>query len=182
MRPLPLLLIVLVCATSSLPVTAITKCTLPDGKVVFQDTACAGRSELLDVKPAGGRGVQAPPGPAPASATAAASAPAKPKTESQRLEGLIADSQRNRRKQDLRDMVLPLAEAELNGHRASCEQKQQSLAASQYAYKQNLFGKTHAAQMASEMAAAAAVCDTKDRQLKEKVDALVAECATLGCR
>lgn len=79
-------------------------------------------------------------------------------------------------------MVLPIAEAALNGYRASCDQKQASLASSQYSYEQNLYGKLHAAQMASEMAAAAAVCDTKERQLKESVDALTAECAALRCR
>jgi hypothetical protein len=77
---------------------------------------------------------------------------------------------------------LPEAEAALVKHSASCEQRQNELAASQYAYRQNLYGKTHAAQIASEMAAAAAKCDTKDRELQRNFDALAKECGDLRCR
>jgi hypothetical protein len=103
-------------------------------------------------------------------------------SEAQRLDGLVADSQRDRRRQDLRERLLPEAEADLTGNRAACEQRQKDLAASQYAYKQNLYGKVHASQVASEMAAAAAMCDTKDRELKDRVDALAKECASMQCR
>ncbi len=103
-------------------------------------------------------------------------------SEAQRLEGIVASSVRDRRRQDLHDKWLPEAEVALTSHRVACAQRQKELAASQYAYKQNLYGKTHAAQMASEMAAAAAMCDTKDRELQGKLDALGRECATLKCR
>ncbi len=103
-------------------------------------------------------------------------------TEAQRLEGVIAASQRSRRAKELRERVLPEAEQARVAHRAACEQKQKDLAAQQYAYRQNLYGKTHAAQIASEMAAAAAICETRDRELKEAVDALEKECAALQCR
>jgi hypothetical protein len=149
------------------PAAAINKCTGPGGKIVFQDTPCAGQGEQLLVKPAAGA--------SPSSAPAGTS-------EAQRLEGIVSNSQRDRRRQDLRDKWIPEAQVALTGHRAGCEQRQKELAASQYAYKQNLYGKTHAAQMASEMAAAAATCDTKDRELKDKLDALDRECATLQCR
>jgi hypothetical protein len=66
------------------------------------------------------------------------SKPAGPKSEAQRLEGLIADSQRDRRKRDLRDRILPEAEASLVKHTADCEKRQSELAASQYAYRQNV--------------------------------------------
>lgn len=152
------------------PAVAINKCTGPDGKIIFQDTPCVGQGEKLIVKPAAG--------PTPNS---------KPdlntsKSEAQRIEGLVTDSQRDRRRQDLRDKWLPEAEVALTGHRADCERRQKDLAASQYAYRQNLYGKTHAAQIASEMAATAATCDTKDRELKDRLDALAKECATLRCR
>src|SRR6185369_677856 len=112
----------------------------------------------------------------PVPAAGRVSAPAGPKSETERLEAIVSDSQRDRRKRDLRDRILPDAEASLVKHRADCEQRQKELAASQYAYKQNLYGKTHAAQMASEMAAAAAKCDTKDRELKDFVDLAAKEC------
>ena len=104
------------------------------------------------------------------------------KTESQRLEGIIANSQRDRRRQDLRDKWLPEAEVALTGHRSGCERQQASLTSSQYAYQQNLYGKLHATQVAAEMAAAASKCDMKDRDLQEKLSVLTKECAELKCR
>ena len=53
--------------------------------------------------------------------------------------------------------------------------------AEQYRYVQNLYGKTHAAQVASEMAAAAALCDTKDRELRDALAVVQQECAALEC-
>lgn len=153
------------------PAAAINKCTEPDGRVVFQDAPCAGKGERLDIRPGAGVAPRA---------QASSSPPAA--TESQRLEGIIAASQRSRRSRDLRERLLPEAEVARTSHREACETKQRDLAAQQYAYRQNLYGKTHAAQIASEMAATAALCDTKDRELKEAVDALTSECAALACR
>ena len=122
--------------------------------------------------PASGRALPSKPVPAASSE----------KSEAQRIEGLVANSQRDRRRQDLRERLLPEAEMALTGNRAGCEQKQRDLAAEQYAYRQNLYGKVHASQIASEMAAAAATCDTKDRELKDRLDALAKECAALHCQ
>ncbi|MEJ8837737.1 DUF4124 domain-containing protein [Ramlibacter sp. AN1133] len=157
------------------PANAINKCTGPEGKVTFQDAPCAaGKAETIDVHPSSGV--------APRTPSAPAAAGSAPRSEAARLEGIIAASQRSRRSQDLRERVLPDAERTLQQHRHSCEAKQKDLQSQQYAYTQNLYGKTHAAQIASEMAAAAALCDTKDRELKEAVDTLTKECATLRCR
>jgi hypothetical protein len=169
----------LVCAGMFIaqPAAAINKCTGSDGKVTFQDAPCsAGRSETIEAKPASGR--------APAAATASSppySASSAP-TEAARLEGIVAASQKSRRVLDLRERLLPDAERALSQHRLACAEKQKTLAANQYAYAQNLYGKTHAAQIASEMAATAAVCDTKDRELKELVDGFGKECVALRCR
>lgn len=114
--------------------------------------------------------------------TPAATTPTTGQTEAQRLEAIVSDSQRDRRKRDLRERILPEAEAALVKHTADCEQRQSELAASQYAYRQNLYGKTHAAQIASEIAASAATCNTKDRELRGKIELAAKECATLRCR
>lgn len=159
------------------PASAINKCTDPSGRVTFQDAPCVGgRAEAIEAKPASGRAV---------GATAAATAPASagaPMSEAARLEGIVSASQNSRRARDLRERVLPDAERALSQHRVTCAERQKSLAANQYIYQQNMYGKTHAAQIASEMAAAAVLCDTKDRELKELVDSLIKECAGLKCR
>jgi hypothetical protein len=153
---------------------AITKCTGSDGKITFQDAPCAsGRAEAFDVKPASGW--------APASAARTPGA-APTGTEAARLERLVSKSQQERRSLDLRDRLLPDAERAIAQHRQACADKQAQLSEQQYIYKQNLYGKTHAAQVASEMAAAAALCDTRDRELKESIDAFSKECAALKCR
>ncbi len=66
------------------PAWAINKCSI-DGKVVFQDTACPGKGEVLVVRPASGQGsAAAPVAPAaptkqpPAAQTAAPTQPAPP--------------------------------------------------------------------------------------------------------
>ena len=153
------------------PAWAINKCTGADGKVVFQDTPCAGKGEQLTVRPASGA---APVSPVAASGLV-------PMTEAQRLEGQVSSSVRERRRRDLEQSFIPQAKAATEKHRAACADSQARLEASKYAYKQNLYGKTHAAQIASEMAAAAAACETKDRELKENLDALRKECSELGC-
>ncbi len=159
---------------------AVNKCSGADGKVVFQDAPCAGKGQQIEVKPASGAGVPGLASTAPKTASAPAVGAAS--TEAQRLEGLVAASQRARRAQDLRDRLLPEVEVARSRHRIGCEQKQKDLASQQYAYVQNMYGKTHAAQIASEMAATAASCETKDRELKEALDALLQECGFLKCR
>lgn len=165
------------------PAWAINKCTGADGKVAFQDAPCQGKGEVLDVKPASGRGAASVAAVAP---TPGASAPVRatqPVTEAQRIEAQVLASQRERRLRDIETMAVPQATAALDMHRRGCEQEQKDLASNQYRYMQNLYGKTHAAQMASEMAAASARCDTKDRELKEHLEALKSECAALsGCK
>jgi hypothetical protein len=151
------------------PVWAINKCTGPDGRVVYQDAPCAGKGEVLDVKPAAGRGA------------ANIDAPAvKTMTEAQRIDAQVAASQRERRRREIETLFLPQAVTVLDTHRRACEQDQKDLAAGQYKFRQNLYGKTHAAQVASEMAAASARCETRDRELKEQLEALRSECAALG--
>ncbi len=158
-------------ATLFAPAWAINKCTGADGKVVFQDTPCTGKGEQFTVRPASGAAPVAP----------VAVSGAVRVTDAQRLEAQVSSSVRERRKRDLEQLFIPQAKAATEQHRATCTDSQTRLEASKYAYKQNLYGKTHAAQIASEMAAAAAACETKDRELKENLDALRKECSELGC-
>lgn len=157
------------------PAWSINKCTGADGKVSFQDAPCTGKGELLTVRPASGSA------PVTAVAASGAASGAARMTEAQRINANVAQSQSERRKRDLEETFIPQAKAATVQHRAACNDSQARLEASKYAYKQNLYGKTHAAQIASEMAAAAAACETKDRELKESLDALSKECAALGC-
>lgn len=167
-------------ATASAPALAVNKCTGVDGKVTFQDAPCTGgKAERISAKPASGySAAPATPAATPASAAGATA----PKTEAARLEGLIAASQRDRRSHELRERLLPNAERAVSDHRTACADKQKALADQQYAYQQNLYGKTHAAQIASEMAASAATCETKARELKEAADVLTKECVAIRCR
>lgn len=155
------------------PAWAVNKCIGPDGATVFQDTPCSGKGGKIDLRPAAGNALE----PAPLAPGV------KPQTETERIEKQISESQRDRRKRDLQDRLVPDARASLEGHRSGCEQTQKRLEASQYRYVQNLYGKTHAAQVASEMAASAATCGTKERELKENLNALQKECSELnGCK
>ena len=163
------LLLALICA---LPAHAINKCTGADGNVTFQDAPCAGKGQVIEVKPASG------PVQKPAALESGAIAPI---TEAQRIEAQIARSQADRRKRDLQERLVPAAIASVASHRTACEQRQTYLAEQQYAYRQNLYGKTHAAQMASEMAANAASCDTKNRELQGNLETLTKECTALKC-
>lgn len=164
--------IVLLLSLSALaPAWAINKCTGPDGKVAYQDAPCAGKGETINVKPASG---QSPVVKLGADGTL-------PMSEADRLNALTAESQRDRRKRDLKERLVPYAQSELVRHKYQCTQTQKDLEADQYAYRQNLYGKTHAAQIASEMAASAARCDTKDRELRENLETLRKECLALGC-
>ncbi|WP_342130398.1 DUF4124 domain-containing protein [Hydrogenophaga sp. OTU3427] len=167
------LLCFLCVALAGPPAWAVNKCTGSDGKVSFQDAPCAGKGGEIEVRPASGA---APVPPVPQAGDA------PPVTEAQRLNKLTEESQKERRRRDLQGRLLPDARNALELHRQRCKQTQERLAAEQYRYVQNLYGKTHAAQIASEKAAAAALCDTRDRELKEQIDALAKECEALGCK
>ncbi len=158
------------------PAWAINKCTGADGKIAFQDAPCQGRGEVLSVKPASGR-VGA--GAAARIAAPGASAPLHA-SEAQRIDAQVVASQRERHLHDVETLFVPQAAWAIDTHRRACEQEQNDLASGQYKFRQNLYGKTHAAQVASEMAAASARCETRDRELREQLAAQKSECVALG--
>ncbi|MFV0678987.1 DUF4124 domain-containing protein [Ottowia sp.] len=160
----------------ALPAAAqVYKCPDASGRTVIQQMPCAGGAEL-DVRPASGRA------PVPAAATAASGAAnaAPAMTEAERINAATDASARKRRMQDLQEREVPRARSAMYAHRDACKKQIADLDAGQYKYRQNLYGKTHAAQVASEKAAVSAQCDTKDRELKTNFDALLAECRSLG--
>lgn len=151
----------------------IYKCPDGAGRTVVQQMPCAGGTQMT-VRPASGHAVAPLPG-----AMAAASS-AQPMTEAERLNKLSDESARNRRKQDLDERIVPRARAEMYGHRDQCRVDIAKLKEGQYQYRQNLYGKTHAAQVASEMAAVSAQCDTRDRELTANFNTLLGECKQIG--
>lgn len=156
-----------------LPAAAVNKCTGPTGAIVFQDAPCPGKGETLTVRPASG---SARPG-------ANVSDGQRPASEAQRIEQGIAASQRERRLRELTQREVPAADNAVQAHLQACQNEQQRIEASKYAYVQNLYGKTHAAQVAAEQAAAAARCDTRDRELRAQAQRVRKECTDLGgCR
>lgn len=156
-------------------VHAVNKCIGPDGKAVFQDAPCAGRGEALVIKPSRGSAPTAAP-------TAGSGAPQSgaPSTEAQRLEANIAASQKERRLRELNDILVPGAAGVVDQNKAACEQQAASLERSKYTYVQNLYGKTHAAQISAELSELATKCDRKDRELRERLEKLRKECSSLG--
>lgn len=162
-------LIALTCLAVS-PAWAINKCTQPDGSVAFQDAPCAGKGVELTVRPSSGAARVAP----------ASSDGTQPQTNAERIEGQIAASQKERRLRELTQREVPGAEAAIQRHLSNCKAEQERIERDKFAYVQNLYGKTHAAQKASEMAAAAARCDTQDRELRAVEERLRKECRQLG--
>lgn len=162
-------LIALTCLAVS-PAWAINKCTQPDGSVAFQDAPCAGKGVELTVRPSSGAARVAP----------ASSDGTQPQTNAERIEGQIAASQKERRLRELTQREVPGAEAAIQQHLANCEAEQARIQRDQFAYVQNLYGKTHAAQKAAEMAASASRCDTRDRELRSVAERLKKECQQLG--
>ena len=153
---------------------AINKCTGADGRPVFQDAPCSGAGETLVVKPSRG----AAGAPAAKQSTGETEEPAQ--SEAQRINAQTNASQKERRLRALKTIEIPSAYAAIDQNKAKCERDMQALERDKYAYVQNLYGKTHAAQRAAEAASLTTKCDSKDRELRGWVDTLKKECAKLG--
>lgn len=160
--------------TTTSPAWAVNKCVI-DGQLVFQDAPCPGKGETLVLRPALGA-AKGPTTLAPVSGDG----PSKPMSEAQRLEANIAASQKQRRLRELEQRQVPDADLAIRSHLQACKDEQDRLERAKGQYVQNLYGKTDSAQRASEQAAAAARCDTKDRDLRATAAAIRSECQQLG--
>ena len=149
----------IVMGLSCLPAAAINKCPGADGKVVFQDMPCAAGGTVIEVKPASGYAAPPPDKPAPG---------VKRQTESQRMDAMVAASQKERRKKYLQEQLIPDAEARVVAHRAACRQK-----AASYGETSGEFFRSRAAKAnASEKAAAMSECQMRANELAGELNQL----------
>lgn len=155
------------------PAWAVNKCVV-DGQTVFQDASCPGKGEAITVKPASG---SARPAVTEPSGTDTA---VKPMTEAQRIESKVKQSQDARRKADLETRIVPGTENEIERHRAQCDREYQALQAKKTKANNNLAGATWENSISSEMSALATRCDTRNRDLRDELERLRAECQKLG--
>ena len=164
---------------SSMGAWAVNKCTGPDGKVSFQDAACPGTGQALQIKPASGSGK--PAAPPPTAAPAATSAPeARQQTEAQRITAQVEASKAARRKTELETLLVPNAQSFVNSQISRCDAEIQALKNKKSLANNNLAGATWEASISSEMSAVAALCTEKNKAAKEQLDQLLTECRGLG--
>jgi hypothetical protein len=161
---LKIALSILVAVTASQAV-AVNKCTGPDGKVSFQDAPCAGKGGAIDVRPASG------------STTVQ---PATARAEVERINASVAASAQARRVIELDALLIPRAHDAIAKHLNECAQKRRHLEGSKYAYQQNLYGKTHAAQKAAEIVQLSLDCERTERALGYELGMLQDERARLA--
>lgn len=177
-RKLLLLAVALTCAGQT---WAINKCVGPDGKVAFQDAPCAGRGEVLDVRPASGRAPVLQKA-APGAADPVSAAPvSKPQSEVERIEAEVAKSQRARRKRDLEVVAIPNARLAIRQHTEACSRQQAQIQSRKQNSANNLAGAVWEQSISEEMSAAARECSTRSRQLVSELDALRQECTAVSC-
>lgn len=157
---------------------AINKCTGADGRVVFQDAVCNGKSETLNIRSSGKDAINGVAASAPS--PQAGTGQAKPMSEAQRIEALVLASQNDRRKTDLEVRIVPNAFAAINQQRAQCDVELKSLQERKLGAKNNLAGATWEASISSEMTAIATRCGTRNTEVREDYSTLLKECQMLG--
>jgi hypothetical protein len=163
---------------------AVNKCTLPDGRITFQDAPCAGSAtgELIKIRPASGY-VSAPPeAPQPAATSGTPNANTetpKPKNQLQKMQEQLANSQNDRKRQELEVRVSNTSLA-MNKNATECDQQLNELKEQKKLAKNNLAGATWEQSLSTEMQAIAGRCDTRARELQTTLDDAKKECKALG--
>lgn len=152
------------------PAWAINKCTGADGKVVFQDAPCMGRGEKLEVRPASGPAQQQAPA---AQADGANSPGAAPAPALKKKEGAFGESWQ--RRTYLENRGIADARAAIDHHQRECVAKQASLSSRKRQANNNLAGATWEQSISAEMQAAAAMCDSRSRELRAELESLQRE-------
>lgn len=152
------------CVTALAHATPIYNC---DG--TYQQHPCVGGTEVT-VRPASGHAAAAAPDDAQEPAAS-------------RVDRINATSdalalQRQRLHYERR--VVPDARAAIAYNRDTCAAQEQRLRDEQHAYVQNLWGKTHSAEMAAEIAALQVRCDGIHRDLTAQYEQAVRSCHELG--
>jgi hypothetical protein len=166
-------------ALSPIPASAVNKCTGPDGKTIFQDKPCDGRGEKLVVRPASGPAPGIPTSEATSTGSATAT-PAKPRTEAERIEEQIAQSQRERRRIELEAFQVPNLVGQINAHRAQCDGELRALQVKKQSANNNLAGAQWETSISQEMTAISTRCDTRNRELRDDLESVRRSCQALG--
>lgn len=104
----------------------------------------------------------------------------KKQTEADRLNALTAASQRDRRKVELDERLVPYAKAAIANELMQCDSQLQALQAKKRSANNNLAGATWESSISSEMGAIATRCDTRTRELREEFATLKKKCVFLG--
>ena len=160
----------LTCASSAF---AINKCKGPDGKLVYQDTPCVvGTGGAIEVKPASGGAVP--------SVQTRSDPNASPQTEADRLNASVAESQKERRLLSLERRGVPDANGAVHQHRDRCKADLARLEQDKLTASRTPRGQGYATQLASEQAATASICNSKDRELVHEHNQVLKECQDLG--
>lgn len=161
-------LLLVLCSAMVLATAAhaqVYKCPDAQGRTIIQQLPCEG-GQQLDIRPASGTAPSAPQDSLP--------------TRAEQLNAATEASQQERRLRQLERRSVPRARANIDQHRRQCDRTLASLERDQQAYEQNLYGKLHAVQRATEMAAESTRCDTENRELVDEYKRLLAECQDLG--
>lgn len=151
------------------PVWAINKCKGPDGKFVFQDAPCQGQGEKIEVKPASG----------PAKPYAAPAAPGRAVSQESR-EGAFGESWQ--RRTYLENRGITDARSAIDRHQRNCEAQQAELANRKRLANNNVAGATWEQSISTEMQAAAAICDSRARELRAQLESMEKELRDLQAR
>ena len=147
------------------PALAVHKCTAPDGRVTYQDAPCVGgKSQEVDVSPP------------------VAGDKVPPSSEAARMEAQVAASQRSRRALELRERLLPEAEATVQKNQLACEARQKELEQQRAAAGQNRYLRGQSQEARMELRTARTSCQARDRELRANLQSLTRECARLRCR
>jgi len=173
-RTLAIILAALACSQAQ----AINKCTDANGSIVFQDAPCTGKGSQINVRPASGHApnAQLPTTSAPQDGASTS----KPMTEAQRIERAVKASKDGRRKQALETRLIPDIQYELDRHNRACDADIANLRQKKGLARNNLAGATWEESISSEMNAIALRCDSKTKDMRERLADMKKECAELG--
>lgn len=101
-------------------------------------------------------------------------------TEADRLNASTAASQRERRRRDLETIHVPNAAGFIYRQRVQCDAEIRALQARKLSAANNLAGATWEGSISTEMTAIATRCDSRNRELRDDLEAMRKECRELG--
>ncbi|XAH22126.1 DUF4124 domain-containing protein [Xylophilus sp. GW821-FHT01B05] len=158
------------------PAWAIYKCVGADGKVSYQDAACPKSAKASQVD------VSAPLLSLPPTKVQG-STPGQ--SEADRLNDLSAESERERRRRELEERVVPNAEAALAAQRAQCAQEQADADPARETYLETM---GEAAEQSGTVVppgmftTIAERCNAQERELLDALDNAHRECGVYQCQ